>query len=186
MKKVIVIVLMLIPLLAVAQDAPEFILTSDGTYQTADGKDFVVVPFEGMTAHQIYQELATNIGSTYNNPTEVMSGVEGSSIKIRAYSDFLWLNKFLGIPHRWGGFYQIEFRIKDGRVRVSAPYVEDVSMDTLPLQKHAYGSLVKKWFKKGELKEGDKEKYDAVVAHMNNIIARILFTSDTIEAVDEW
>lgn len=127
--------MVLLPMLAGAQELANFVLMPDGTYQTEDGKDFVVIPFEGKTAHQIYQELASNVGSTFNDPSKVMSGVEDASIKIRAFSDFLWLNKVLGIPHGWGGYYQLELRIKDGQVRVSAPVVEDIAMDTQPLKK---------------------------------------------------
>ncbi len=59
MKKLIVMMMLVLPMLAMAQDLVHFVLMPDGTYQTEDGKDFVVVPFEGKTAHQIYQELAT-------------------------------------------------------------------------------------------------------------------------------
>lgn len=186
MKKLIAIVMMLLPMLAGAQELANFVLMPDGTYQTEDGKDFVVIPFEGKTAHQIYQELASNVGSTFNDPSKVMSGVEDASIKIRAFSDFLWFNKVLGIPHGWGGYYQLEFRIKDGRVRVSAPIVEDIAMDTQPYDKWSYGSKVKKWFKNGVVKEGDKKKYDEIVAHMNGIINRILYTSTVQDATEDW
>lgn len=175
-----------LPMLAMAQDLVHFVLMPDGTYQTEDGKDFAVVPFEGKTAHQIYQELATNVGSTYNDPSKVMSGVEDASIKIRAFSDFLWFNRVLGIPHGWEGYYQLEFRIKDGRVRVSAPIVEDIAMDTQPYKKTTYGDKVKGWFKNGVVKEGDKKKYDEIVAHMNGIINRILHTSTVQDAQDDW
>lgn len=186
MKKLITMMLMLLPMVAWGQELVHFVLMSDGTYQTEDGKDFVVVPFDGKTAHQIYQELASNVGSTFNDPSKVMSGVEDASIKIRAFSDFLWFNKVLGIPHSWGGYYQLEFRIKDGRVRVSAPIVEDIAMDTQPYNQWSYGGKVKKWFKNGVVKDGDKKKYDEIVAHMNGIINRILYTSTAQEANEDW
>ncbi|MBD5351355.1 MAG: hypothetical protein HDR86_00815 [Bacteroides sp.] len=186
MKKLLTLILMLLPMVAVAQELANFILMPDGTYQTEDGKDFVIIPFEGKTAHQIYQELASNVGSTYNDPSKVMSGVEDASIKIRAFSDFLWVNKVLGITHNWGGYYQLEFRIKDGRVRVAAPVVEDIAMDTQPHEKWWYKSKLKKWFKDGVVKEGDKQKYDEIVAHMNGIINRILYTSSVQDASEDW
>ena len=89
MRKLIVMLLTLLPILAGAQELANFVLMPNGTYQTEDGQDFIVIPFEGKTAHQIYQELATNVGSTFNDPSKVMSGVEDASIKIRAFSDFL-------------------------------------------------------------------------------------------------
>lgn len=186
MKKLIVMMMLMLPMAAMAQDLVHFVLTENGMYQTEDGKDFVVIPFEGKTAHQIYQELATNVGSTYNDPSKVMSGVEDASIKIRAFSDFLWFNKVLGIPHGWEGYYQLEFRIKDGRVRVSAPIVEDIAMDTQPYDKWSYKSKVKKWFKNGMVKDGDKKKYDEIVARMNGIINRILHTTTVQDSHDDW
>lgn len=186
MKKLLTMMLMLLPMLAWGQELANFVLMPNGTYQTEDGKDFVVISFEGKTAHHIYQELASNVGSTFNDPSKVMSGVEDASIKIRAFSDFLWFNKVLGIPHGWGGYYQLEFRIKDGRVRVSAPIVEDIAMDTQPYDKWSYGSKVKKWFKNGVVKEGDRTKYDEIVAHMNGIINRILYTSTVQDANEDW
>ena len=73
MKKLLAMMLMLLPMLAWGQDLANFVLMPDGTYQTKDGNDFVVIPFEGKTAHQIYQELASNVGSTFNDPSKVMS-----------------------------------------------------------------------------------------------------------------
>lgn len=186
MKKLITLMLLILPMTVIAQDLVHFTLTENGTYQTEDGKDFIIVPFEGKTAHQIYQELATNVGATYNEPSKVMSAVEDASIKIRAYSDFLWFNKVLGIPHGWEGYYQLEFRIKDGRVRVSAPIVEDIAMDTQPYKKCSYGSRVKKWFKNGVVKEDDKVKYDEIVARMNGIINCILCTANVQDTQDDW
>ncbi len=87
MKKSIVILMLMLPLAVTAQDFVHFVLLPDGTYQTEDGKDFVIVPFDNKDAHHIYQELATNVGSAYNNPSQVMSGVEDAPIKIRAYPD---------------------------------------------------------------------------------------------------
>ncbi len=189
MKKLIVMMMLVLPMLAMAQDLVHFVLMPDGTYQTEDGKDFVVVPFEGKTAHQIYQELATNVGSVYKEPSEVMSGVEDASIKIRAYKDCLWYNKALGlIVGVMGGYYQLEFRIRDGRVRVSAPIVEDPIFNYSDGHKYEqkYSKMVGKWFKNGELKDNSKEKYNRVVSQMNGIVNSILHISAVQDAQDDW
>ena len=60
----------------------------------------MVIPFEGKTAHQIYQELASNVGSTFNDPSKVMSEVEDASIKIRAFSDNLVMAKTVWLCER--------------------------------------------------------------------------------------
>lgn len=186
MKKLFIVILVLLPMLTCAQELATFVLMPNGTYQTEDGKDFVVIPFDDKSAHEIYQELASNVCSIFKNPSKVMSVVEDSSIKIRAFSDCLWFNKVIGISHWWGGYYQLEFRIKDGRVRVSAPIIEDIAMDTQPLKKHSYESRIKKWFKDGQVKEGDKDKYATIVAHMNGIINSILYTSFIQNTSEDW
>lgn len=191
MKKLIAIVMMLLPMLASAQELANFILMPDGTYQTEDGKDFVVIPFEGKTAHQIYQELASNVGSTFNDPSKVMSGVDDASIKIRAYSDNLVMAKPFGFvkDQPYGGHYQLEFKIRDGRVRVSAPIVEeDVEYISYDHKRYdgTFSKLVSKYFKNGVLQEKKKKNYDAMVARMNSIINRILYTSTVQDANEDW
>ena len=59
-------------------------------------------------------------------------------------------------------------------------------MDTQPHDKWSYGSKVKKWFKNGVVKDEDKKKYDEIVAHMNSIINRILYTSTVQDATEDW
>ncbi len=189
MKKLIVMMMLVLPMLAMAQDLVHFVLMPDGTYQTEDGKDFVVVPFEGKTAHQIYQELATNVGSVYNEPSEVMSGVEDASIKIRAHSDDLIRNRLMGIGQSFGGYYQLEFRIRDGRVRVSAPFIEEKVGFWMngSYNSNKFVFFVKKHFKNGKLKDGKRaEDYNIVVAKMNGIINSILHTSTVQDAQDDW
>ena len=191
MKKLLAMMLMLLPMLMWGQELANFVLMPNGTYQTEDGKDFVVIPFEGKTAHQIYQELASNVGSTFNDPSKVMSGVEDTSIKIRAYSENLVMVKPFGFvkDQPYGGHYQLEFKIRDGRVRVSAPIVENdveyISYD----HKRYYGTfskLVGKYFKNGVLQEKKKKNYDAMVERMNDIINRILYTSTVQDANEDW
>ncbi len=191
MKKLIAIVMMVLPMLAWGQELANFVLMPDGTYQTEDGKDFVVIPFEGKTAHQIYQELASNVGSTFNDPSKVMSGVDDASIKIRAYSDNLVMAKPFGFvkDQPYGGHYQLEFKIRDGRVRVSAPIVEeDVEYISYDHKRYdgTFSKLVSKYFKNGVLQEKKKKNYDAMVARMNSIINRILYTSTVQDANEDW
>lgn len=189
MKKLIAIVMMMLPMLTWGQELANFVLMPDGTYQTEDGKDFVVIPFEDKTAHQIYQELASNVGSTFNDPSKVMSGVEDASIKIRAHSDDLIRNRVMGLGQSMGGYYQLEFRIKDGRVRVSAPYVEEEVGFWMngKYNSNKFEWFVKKHFKNGKLKDGKREEdYKIVVAKMNGIINRILNSSSVQDANEDW
>lgn len=175
--------------MAMAQDLVTFKLTPQSTFTSESGNDFVVIPFEGKTAHQIYQVLASNVSSLYNNPSKVMTGVEDASIKIRALSDNMYTNKFMGASGHVPAYYQLEFRIKDGRVRVSAPYIEDTATF------HMYGSdnegafrrVSKKWFKNGEVKEKNKGQVAEVENNLNTLINSILgLIGSSVTADDDW
>lgn len=179
MKKLIVTLILfvtlilLLPLLAFAQEVA-FKLTPQATFVTENGEDFVVVPFEGKDAHQIYQTLASNVGSLFNDPSKVMSGVEDASIKVRAYCSTLCQKKVL-LTFNGGGYYQLEFRIKDGRVRVSAPYVENqIAFDSQPISYGDFPTIVSKWYKKGELKDKNKKDVMLVELQLNATINGIL------------
>lgn len=191
MRKVIAMMLMLLPMLAGAQGVVNFVLTPNGTYQTEDGQDFIVVPFEGKTAHQIYQELATNVGSTFNNPSKVMSGVEDASIKIRAYSDEIVYYKPFGYIYTFpfGGYYQLEFKIKDGRVRVSAPFVEstlEYRNTDGKLLTVSFKEAVGKLYKNGSLQEKKAKYYYSSMNKMNNVVNSILCASKNQEETEDW
>lgn len=190
MKKLLLIVALLMPFLISAQDAVQFLLTNNGLYKAENGEDYIIVPFDGKTSHQIYQELASNINSIYNNPSEVMTGVEDASIKIRAISNDVVRARLMGLGQSESGYYQLEFRIKDGRVRVSAPYIEP-QVWTMTNKGHSYSdfaSLVKKHFNKdGSLKDGKRaEDYAIVVSKMNAVINAILNLSAVQEVNEDW
>jgi len=187
MKKNLLLMMVLgfICLVSNAQTKEFFHVTPDGTFATDEGNDFVIVQYEGKNAHQIYQELAANVGSVYNNPSKVMSSVEDVSIKIRALDDFL-TNSTMGIPvGTWQGYYQLEFRIKDGRVRVEAPQIEPYFHDSNYMKpRKSYLKYVKGIFKNGEVKQSKKKEYIRLNSMMNNVINVILGTMKSKEEQD--
>lgn len=190
MRKLLLLATLLMPLLMSAQNTVQFILTSDGVYKAENGDDYIVIPFEGKTAHQIYQILVSNINSIYKNPSEVMTGVEDFSIKVRAISDDVIRTRLLGIGQSQSGYYQLEFKIKDGRVRVSAPLI-DSEVWTVGDKGRVFAdfpSIAKAHFNKdGSLKEGKRTKdYNRVVSKMNGIINSILNLSASKDADDDW
>lgn len=188
MKKILFFFLLLCPFLMNAQDLVNFKLTPQGSFVAADGENYVVVPFEGKTAHQLYQMLASNVGSVYNDPSKVMTGVEDASIKIRAFSDNIYVKKVLGMPSYVQGHYQLEFRIKDGRVRVSAPMVEEnLEMVGADGKRYpaSFSHIVKGWFKNGEPKEKEVQNIENVENQMNYPINAILGLVGKTSTVDE-
>lgn len=190
MKKILLLLLFICPFFVSGQELVSFKVTPDGNFVSSMGEDFVVVPFEGKSAHQLYQMLASNVGSVYNDPSKVMSGVEDVSIKIRAFSDNIYTKKVMGISHPFCGYYQIEFRIKDGRVRVSAPYVEDdIDAPTISNQfggnKGSFRYIVKKWFKDGQLKEKEVPNAVNIESQLNGAINSVLGLTGSASTIDD-
>lgn len=189
MKKLLTILALIIPMMVNAQEHVRFILNENGEYRTKDGEDYVVVPFEGKTAKEIYNEIVSNVFSFYNDPNEVMSGLDGVSIKIRAISNkIVYAHPTLMGRKRHSGYYQLEFKIKDGRVRVSAPHVEDKVWWVNHNNCREYSSFRKavgSHFKNGELKKKRADQYNVVVAEMNNTINTLLILSAAQEILEE-
>jgi hypothetical protein len=188
MKKLLLTVLLLFPILCKSQDLVKFKLQSNTTFQTLSGEDYVVVPFDGKSAHEIYQMLASNAMSVCTDPSEVMS-VEDVSIKIRTYYTGLYKKTVLMYTNLWGAYYQLEFRIKDGRVRVAAPSMEEKL--TCSTAKNAglyyFSKLCKKWFKKnGEIKETQLKNVLEVENKINSAINSILGLNVTSTTQDDW
>lgn len=167
-----------------AQPIVEFHVTPDGSFKSPEGKDYIVVPFEGKNAHQIYVELATNVGSIYNSPANVMSSVEDVSIKIRAIKNFLVT--WGAISSEFSGYYQLEFKIKDGRVRITAPIIEQDMTDKNGYN-HAgyYRKYIKGIFKDGVAKGKQLAKYIALNQSMNSTINAILGLCKS-EEEEDW
>ncbi len=115
-----------------------------------------------------------------------MSVVNDASISIRAYDDKISsTNAMLGMQIWLGGYYNLFFQIKDGRVRVSAPSIDEELINTANSQKAApFSYYLKSWFKKGELKEKSKVHHKHTEDNMNNIINSILFKKGSSE--ENW
>ena len=53
-----------------AQGVVSFELKSDATFKTSDGQSYVVIPFEGKTAQELYNLVKSNVMKTYNSPKD--------------------------------------------------------------------------------------------------------------------
>ena len=91
MKKVLFICgFLMLVMSSFSQKEVEFFLQSNGSFLTADGSDYVVVPFEGKTASELYSMVKSNAMSFYRDPKEVMSEDENVAIKICALKNLDW------------------------------------------------------------------------------------------------
>ena len=65
MKQVLfLIALCFVSLSANSQQKIDFHLSQTGDFLTGDGEDYVVIPFEGKTAHDIFMEIVQTLVST--------------------------------------------------------------------------------------------------------------------------
>ena len=168
----------------------DFKLQADGSFRTIDGADYVVIPFEGKSAHDLFVTLTSNATSIYNDVSKVMNTVQDNTVKIRGFAGsgniFPYFTMF---NFSVEGYYQLEFKIKDGRIRVSAPIVEDdatMTGGTNGPSAVSYSGMVAKHLfdKKGIVKKKKVNDVASIEAYLNSIINRILAQSAQIE--EDW
>lgn len=177
--------------IALAQNEVNFILKEDGEFYTVDNnQNFQIVNFDGMSSEDIYNTLLSNINSIYNDPKIIVSNVNNTSIKIRAiFTDIILCNLHNLVECMASANYQLEFRIKDGRVRVAAPFIEDgLAKEEISSYENthknrtadmstgfaSFRKQVSKQFKKGVVKKKYKKYHDDTNKRMNALINSIL------------
>lgn len=167
-----------------------FKLHANGQFATEGGQDYIVVSFEGKSAHDLYSMLTMNVTSIYNNASKVMNTVEDSMVKIRGFADdgtlFPYVTMFNFSVET---YYQLEFKVKDGRIRVSAPFVEDnatmIGGTNGPVAV-SYGGMVQKHLfdKDGTVKKKRAKDVANIELYINSIINNILAESNVTE--EDW
>ncbi len=168
----------------------EFKLQSDGSFLTEEGADFIIVPFEGKSAHDIYNILTSNVTSVYNDASKVMNTVEDNLVKVRGFADSGHIFPYITfLKFSVAAYYQLEFKIRDGRVRVSAPMVEDNATMTGgsngPVS-CSYGGMVQKHLfdKNNHVKKKRAKDVAIIETYLNSLINRILAQPNQIE--EDW
>lgn len=180
-KTVLSILFAIISVYCISQEKVKFLLQDDGTYLTENGENFVIVPFENKNAHDIYQIIKANIVSVYNNAARVTNSVEDKIIKIRAFSDDISRYMALGMSNPVKGHYNIEIEIKDERIKLHAPLIEEevVALN----QNSSYSGIFKSNYKNGVKKDKAKKGLKEVQEKMNYILNEIL---NTTKQSEDW
>ncbi len=172
--------------IANAQNPVNFKLTTSGAFASEDGQDFIVVTFEGKTAHQIFQMLCVNVSKLYKNPKEVMSVVDDASISVRGYDSKVTYIKDLIQTYDVGGYYKLDFEIKDGKVKVNAPVIEENLVRSINQAKEKnYSRMINSWVKDGAFKEKFLKQVEYTEYVQNNLINTILGTNKP-KGSDNW
>lgn len=191
MKKLLTLMFAIIgTIIASAQDSKplaDFTLLESGNFVSAENheQNFIVIPFEGKSAQEIYQMLMTNAALVVNNPDKQVSGVEYSVVKVNA-TQHLLTDVVMMLPMSCTGTMYYEFQIKDGRVRVNAPYVGKPCHYGTSDNLCYFDSVVKGYFKKGKLKDKKAAEFNGLIAKTNKVINLILGIMPNESKNEDW
>ncbi|MBQ0063423.1 MAG: hypothetical protein KBS94_05295 [Prevotella sp.] len=193
MKKIIITFFLFVTFFSFssAQDF-KFNLKKNGTFELdKEGTSFVVIPFEGKTAQELYRMVKFNILNIYKNPKLVLNEIEPVSLTIHALSDEMYSS--YNIPRgivTYYAYYNLNFHFKDGRIKVDSPTIDSdllVEASNYPLPK-SFPSFVSGLFdKNGSPKEKKKDTINKIESYFNTTIYSILGyynKSDNIK--DNW
>jgi hypothetical protein len=159
-KDLFLILICLFSISSFADNKCNFILNTNGTYTTVDGKDYVIIKEDSMKAKTLYNKVKANITKMFKNPNLVMSSTEPTIIKVRYVDNLAYvgsksiMSSLMGDDH-YNGYVNLVFEFKDGAMKISAPVVEDELWNTPVLENQSttnmyFSDAVKKYFKKGK------------------------------------
>lgn len=175
-----------------AQGVVSFKMLPDGSFSTESGESYAIVRFDGKSAHEIYQVLKTNSLSIFNDATKAVNGVEDVAIKIRCIIPVCQkIVKLLSteVLAESKGYLSFEIKIKDERVKISAPFMEnEIWMDGSSTEGN-FRNLAKFWFKpeKKEKKRLENESNIAALENRINILVNaVIGSSKTNNDSDDW
>ena len=156
-----------------------FTLNNKCGFEASDGKGYMVIPFEGKTAHELYDMVRVNVGKSYNSPKEVMSVVEDKSIAIYATVDGIYKENLFLVNGTYSSKYSLNFEFKDGKIKVEAPLLGSGMVKYTNGKFESYDAvadeLAKKLFEKnGEPKKKKINNIKAIEGYFNNLINKLL------------
>jgi hypothetical protein len=131
-------------------------VTPNGLRNSEDSeKSFVIIPVEGKTAKQLYDESVKYINKNYKSAEDVIKGkIEGEYLKFVTYAPkfILLKNGFVKVP--FDAKYTIELNFKDGKAKYEISELE-MNSDGGYLSFTGSGISYFIYNKKGELKRED-------------------------------
>lgn len=169
-------------------------------------KSYVVLPFEGKTAQQLYDNALNFIKNTYKCPEDVIKGKkEGEYLRFIAYiSDFISLKDDIDRIIQISANYLIELSFKEGKVKLEIIAIEmpeksvnntDLfSVETIDVpSKYGKSQVIFNgefkdgyyiFNKKGELKRPNTK--EDIEKHFNTLISSISEYLQGKEIKDNW
>ncbi|NRT14693.1 hypothetical protein HNP99_001037 [Flavobacterium sp. 28A] len=185
MKKIILLALILFSTVSLAQ---KFKVTPNGLKDSENlEKSFVVIPIDGKTAKELYDESIKFINKNYKSPEDVIKGkTEGEFLKFETYaSGFITIkNGWTNVP--FSAKYTIELTFKDGKVKYEIIELDMYNSTDkgLPLTFTGGTMSWSVYNKKGELK---KEGVDTSIEnYFNGYLMSITNFMQGKLAEDKW
>ena len=183
MKKAFLSILMVLCCLIASAQIPSFKLKPSGEFMTSNYEKYEIYPVKNKTAHELYQMVCANIAKVYKSPKDVMSVVEDKSVAIRAFSDNLVISeKMFGAPIAYYRcYYNLLFEFKDGKIKVSAPIIDEVYTST---SRDKFSRVASKYFdKKGKPKKNKSLDISSIEGEFLLLFYDILKVEDKD---DDW
>lgn len=93
---------------------PSFIFDSEGGLSTEDGKVFMVYELEGWSQKELYDKVVLGISQLFTYPDKVMTKVENELITVNGYESSAFKWSSIYVSY----YYTVKFLFKEGKIRV--------------------------------------------------------------------
>lgn len=167
-----------------AQNKVNFKMQSESSFKSEDGKDFIVIPFEGKSSQELYKMVNINVTTQYVSAKNVLNSVENEVISVNGREDGVVTKKNKNKNEKKSHFnqrkpvedtryafsfrYVLNFRFKDGKIRIDAPVVTEI--------KDANASGVRKGI-------DDEDVYKEIESMLNRLCDKLI-SSKKVE--EDW
>lgn len=165
----------------------QFVVTPNGLHDANDStKTFLIIPCEGKTAKELYDNAIKYIQQNYKNPQEVIKGqIESEYLSFETFSPSAISFKRSGGRATYNLTYRTEINFKDGRVKYEIQNIEIEADDGNNLYFSGNNfTNVAIYNQKGGLKY--EEAKTSVEDYFNSGIFVISHFLNGVKVVDEW
>jgi len=124
MKKLLYILLLFSPILALAQSKGEFILTPNGFVNKDDvSLNYVLIDYPGESQTDLYKKTLKYLNTQFTSPKDALSLVENESITINTIDNRVPVQGYAGL---FTVNYTLTIEFKDNKLRILAPSINQI------------------------------------------------------------
>ncbi|MCR5070143.1 MAG: DUF4468 domain-containing protein [Prevotella sp.] len=160
-----------------------FRMIEGGYFVSNDGKEYIVIPYEGKSAQALYNRIKSNVTMLYNSAKDVISTSENSVISIKGYEKNAGYRPVAGFGYNvyFDISYVLKFMFKDGKIRIDAPTILSVYADNELMPEYHLWCKNQKLFVKGQRNPKRLCITEGFEKVLNGIIESILKYDETTE-----